>query len=256
MEKNKENIKDFWENQAAVHKESIESTTPDKVYKELEIRSIAKYIPEGASLLDVGCGNGISTLEFVRKKKVKATGVDYSEGMIKYARINGERSELDDVEFFQSDVLDLSNVDNTFDCVVTERSLINLETFDLQKEAILNIHSKLSDNGTFVMCENTVQGMNKINELRETVNLYSIPIRWHNLYFDEDKLIPFLEKHFEIVTIDPFASTYYIASRVFNAALTPEGQEPSFDSPINALSVNLPSIGDYCPVRIFVLQKK
>jgi ubiquinone/menaquinone biosynthesis C-methylase UbiE len=258
MEK-QEKIKEYWDEQAVMHKDQCEATTPDQVYKELEIRNILKYIPDNASVLDIGCGNGFSTIKFAEERNISILGIDYSENMIKYAEDNlKNKPELSErVSFKVVDVLELSNkIQDNFDVMITERCLINLTSFEKQQEAIKQIHSLLAEKGKFIMCENTVQGMEKINSLRRDVGLYEIKIRWHNLYFDENELHPFLKEFFNIEEINPFASTYYIASRVFNAKLTPENQEPSFDSPINKISLELRNIGDFCPVRIYFLSKK
>ena len=252
-------IKSFWDEQAEKYTRQVETTTPDLIYKELEIRNIMKYIPQYASILDVGCGNGISTLGFAQLKGVRVHGVDYSEKMIWYAKENLESKPnlKKRVKFDVANVLDLQKcIPEKYDVIVTERCLINLSSFEKQKNAIKQLHSVLKQGGLLIMCENTIQGMEKMNGLRKSVDLYEIPIRWHNLYFNEDELHPFLETFFDIENIDPFASTYYIASRIFNAKLTKEGEEPSFDSQINRLSLKLPNIGDFCPVRIYVLRKK
>lgn len=253
-------VKKFWDEQAQKHKDDLTATTPDKVYKELEMRNLLKYLPDEGFVMDIGCGNGYSTLRFAEEEPgLKLLGVDYSEGMIEYANVNLSKAPQISrrVQFKVADVKTLSkNIPELFDAIITERCLINLSSFEQQKQAIKEIHNKLRDGGIFIMCENTIQGMEKMNSLRKAVDLYEVPIRWHNLYFDENELHPFLETLFKIEIIDPFASTYYIASRVFNAKLTPLGQEPSFDSEINKLSLKLPNIGDFCPVRIYVLKKK
>src|SRR6266700_1977640 len=80
---------EFWDDQAKVHGASDLATAPDHYYRELEIESILRVLvamkPE--TILDVGCGNGYTTLK-IGKQFPAATvvGVDSSKEMIAEAR--------------------------------------------------------------------------------------------------------------------------------------------------------------------------
>lgn len=257
--KTNETIKKFWDDQAGQYQQQGLATCPDEIDRELEIDSIAKYIKDGKKVLDIGCGNGYSTIKFAQKyKNIKITGIDYSEEMIRHANVALDKLDKNlknRIKFMVGDVL-LMDFKEKFDIITTSRCLINLVNFNQQKQAIKNIHKLLNKGGSYIMCENTLDGLERINLLRKIVGLEEIPMRWHNQYFNEKTLIKFLRLNFKILDIDNFDSLYYVASRVFNAKLTPEGQKPDYNAGINKIAAKLPSVGDFSPTKIFVLRKK
>lgn len=255
--KTTENIKNFWNEQAKEYQQQGKATSPDMIDRELEIENIGKYIKNNTKVLDIGCGNGYSTIKFARRKNIKITGMDYSDEMVKQADIALDKlnSNLKKRARFQvGDILKMDFKEN-FDIVITCRCLINLINFNEQKTAIKNIFRALKKDGLYIMCENTLDGQNKINLMRKLVGLSEISMRWHNQYLDEKLLLNFLKKYFQILEINNFGSLYYIASRVFNAKLTPKGKEPDYLSEINKIAAKLPSVGDYGPTKIFLLKK-
>lgn len=255
--KSKEDIKKFWDKQAEEYQQQGEATNPDIIDMELEIENIANYIKDGAKVLDIGCGNGYSTIKFAKRRNIEITGIDYSDEMISQANIALEK--LDNnlkkrIKFEKGDILTI-DYNREFDTVITCRCLINLINFNEQKQAIKNILQALKKNGLYIMCENTLDGLNKINSMRKLVGLNEIPMRWHNQYFNEKSLCNFLKQQFQILEINNFESLYFIASRVFNAKLTPRNKEPDYLAEINKIAAKLPSVGDYAPTKIFLLKK-
>lgn len=81
-----------------------------------ELLFVRDLIPEGARVLDVGCGNGrfFSTLE---DRNITYTGIDFSKGLIDIAE---ERYANDTrATFMVGDALALPFPDNSFDTVVS-----------------------------------------------------------------------------------------------------------------------------------------
>lgn len=253
----KNNIKNFWDKQAKEYQQQGMATSPDMTDRELEIENIAKYIKNNTKVLDIGCGNGYSTIKFAKKKDIEIMGIDYSDEMIEQANIALDKLDNNLKKIINFQVGDILRMDlgEKFDTVITCRCLINLVNFNEQKRAIKNILRVLKKDGLYIMCENTLDGLNKINSMRKLVGLNKISMRWHNQYFNEKLLLNFLKKYFQILAIDNFDSLYYIASRVFNAKLTPEGREPDYLAEINKIAAKLPSVGDYGPTKIFLLKK-
>ena len=58
------------------------------------------------------------------------------------------------------------------------------------------------------------------------------------------------------VTIDSFASLYFVISRVFNAKMTPPGQAPDYLAEVNRIAAALPSFGDHAPLKLFLIEKE
>ncbi len=257
----KTKIKAHWDEQAAKGADNPLATTNDKLLRELEIKSILSHIPDAPlRIADVGCGTGYSTMEFARQRPARFVGIDYSENMI------GEADKLlagvDDavrgrVEFHVGDVLSLQSLNlELFDIVTTDRCLINLTSAEDQKQAIAQIHGIIKPGGAYIMCEGSRQGFAKVNELCALSGLPLLTNYWHNIYLDEDILLPYVAGLFDVVAIENFASTYYVASRIYNAVSAPDQAKPDYFSPINRTAVNLPPIGDYSPLRTYYLRKR
>ncbi|WKZ26167.1 MAG: class I SAM-dependent methyltransferase [Candidatus Paceibacterota bacterium] len=258
-------IKKFWDNMAIEHKQSELATAPDSFYRQLEVNRIEDYLRDSTKVLDIGCGNGYSTIKFAEKfKKSSFVGVDYSGEMIKYARQAANKSSKSvqvRVNFEEGDVRELSDLpflkNQKFDFIVSERCLINLLNWEEQKHSLLEMKKLLKKKGRIILCENTLEGLDRLNDLRKTFDLFPIKVRWHNFYMPEGKLISFSKKNFKFLEANNIGSLYYIISRVVYAKLAKmENKEPDYLHPINKIASQLPSIGEYSPNYIFILENK
>lgn len=260
MAERAEDIRAYWDQQAREFGEDSLATIPDSILKELEIKAISARLRNEGILLDVGCGNGYSTLQFARERVGPTLGVDYSREMISVATVAVSRAPgLDPslVRFQVGDVLSLPFAAESIDDVTSDRCLINLVSYDDQERAITEVARVLKSGGRYLMCEDTQQGLSKLNELRRLVDLPEITNRWHNLYLDEREILVFCESLFDIEEVDNFSSTYYLASRIFNGKLADmDGQEPRYDHPINRIAARLPAVGDYGPLKLFIMRKR
>lgn len=257
-------IAEVWDESARKYKLDRRASMPDGYLVDLEIKTLKKYIEDGAKLLDIGCGNGYTDIKLAQDKRLDIVGVDISAEMIKYAKQLADcgRAKLKGkVEYRVGNILDSSFVksigQDNFDMVLTKRVLINILSWDEQKECIDKIWRLLKPKGIYIMSEATKQGYEKMNSLREKLHIPKTPIRWHNVYLDEEKLLPFLKTRFQVEKISKFSSTYYIGSRVIQPLiLKPFGKEPQYESFINRLFLYLPSVGDYGIQKLFVCRKE
>jgi len=263
----KDKTKAFWDGQAREHGASDLATAPDHHYRTLEINSILRVIDvikERETILDVGCGNGYSTVKIGKKfSEAMITGVDYSEAMIAEAN----KAAIPNVEYFHGNVLSLSRNKNLrgqkFDIVLSTRCLINLPTWEEQKAGIMEMLKMVAPNGRLILVENTEAGLASLNSLRTQVGLSPIEARWHNKYLPQTEFNEFMNdavEHdlFSIEYVENIGNLYYIASRVIYAKLCKDqGIEPDYNSPINAIAAQLPSLGVYyacSPNFLFVLR--
>ncbi len=255
-------VQEMWNQAAREKKDSPLATTHDRILRDLEIAAILKRSPDGKKtlkVLDVGCGNGFSTIEYAKARAHDFYGVDFSPEMIKYAEAAKKKSAKKlkgKISFAQGDALKIDAKDATYDIVTTDRCIVNLVTVEDQKACIKEIHRVLKKGGHAIICEGTQQGFANINELRKLANLPIMKNHWHNIYLDETKLEPTMKKYFDVIEIDPFASTYYIASRVFNALAATDPTKPDYFSPINKIAAQMPSLGNYSPLKVWYLKKK
>jgi len=245
----------FWNNRAQLGQCSGSN---DVIAKELEIRAIAKYVSDGMRVLEIGCGSGHTAMELARRYDIEISAFDFAENMIDAAKSVLAGQQLKgSVTFRVGDVRHLSDISQKFDLIYTERVLINLPDWPTQKQSITNIIELLSDGGLYVMCENSQDGLDKINVLRETVGLPKIEPPWHNHYFRDKDIETITLPRAMLEGVNCYSSTYYFLSRVVNAYLSAqEGKEPRYDSPVNLLALKLPSIGDLSQGKIWLWRKK
>jgi len=250
-----DNIKNYWNKRATLGELAGSN---DYLAKQLEIEAIAKYAKDGQKVLDFGCGNGITAVELARRYSIDIIGIDYSDEMVKSARELAKNESLKgEVRFITGDAQNLNRFSEKFDLIYTERVLINLTDFPSQKQAIINITNLLKPACSYVMCENSQDGLNSINILRKNIGLSEIKPPWHNRYFMDDELKDLMIPDIELEKVEDYSSTYYFLSRIVNAWLAKEeGREPDYNALINQLSLLLPPIGNLGQGRIWVWNKK
>mgnify|MGYP001255807883 CR=1 FL=1 len=253
-----ENRLKFWDERASM---GYEAGSNDKILKDLEINELKKYIDNKAKILEIGCGNGFTSIEIANSFDVEIQAFDYSEKMINFANNllkDSKNLHLEDkVKFKVFDIRKLDQFEGEFDIIITERVLINLDSFDEQMEAIKNISSKLKKGGLFLMCESSKDGLKNINTERTKFNLDNIEMPWHNNYIDDNELNSQINNlDLELIEINNFSSTYYFLSRIIYANYAKmNNEEIKYDSVINKMSMKLPSFGNYSQTKIWVWKK-
>jgi len=241
-------IKNYWEERTV--------TIKDLYYRDLNINFASQYLTKTQKVLDIGCGNGYNTVKYAKHVK-EIDGVDYSSRMIKSAKAKLKRSKLRNLTFETGNVLKF-DPKKKYDVIIAERLLVNLQTFDQQKQAIKNIHTWLKSKGLYIMAEASFQGHDKLDELRNTFGLPKVKKHWHNLYIDEVGIAPFLKKHFKIVKIQRFGMYNFISKIIHPLLVNPA--EPRFDAKINKIAMQIakkiPNFQDASHHVIYVLRKK
>ena len=246
---------DFWNSRAELG--GIAGTN-DFPLKNLELKLIQEKIAGGASVLDVGCGNGDTLLGLARENGCQGIGVDFSEKMVELAKSKCRSAGYEGkVNFLKGVVPGLPKGLGEFDYALTERCLINLDSEATQHRAFLEIMSHVKPDGCYLMIESSFQGLARTNELREMLDLERIDPPWHNTFLDETSVPKWATAEFSLEEIIPFSSTYHFLSRVVYARLAADKGEPlRYDSEINMLACRLPIVGNFGPARLWLWRRK
>jgi len=250
-------IRQYWD-QRAGGDSSVQSTTQDIYLREIEFEAvlgqIQKYAPQRVA--DVGCGDGRTTVRLASKSLTTSfTGFDYADSMVANARKVHAQTDATPVRFDQLDICD--GLTESFDLIYTTRCLINLPSWELQMQALRNIHAALPAGGTYVMVENFVEGQNNFNQQRRQYGLREIPVRAHNKFFEHSRLMEFVDPLFSVEYEVNISSTYYLMSRVVYARMCSDaGVEPDYFDEHHKLAAGLPFCGEFGPVRMVCLKKR
>jgi ubiquinone/menaquinone biosynthesis C-methylase UbiE len=231
-----ENVKKFWEDSGKKMPTDPRITIRDHYFRLLEIYEIKKLLAGKNKVLDIGCGNGFSTLEYAREVNY-IIGADYSKNLINGAKKLLEKNRRANVEFMVSDVLKMPFEKGKFDAVVGERLLINLPNWEMQKDAIEKIARVIKSGGLYICAEVSQQGHQTMDYYRTLFGLGRIEKYWHNLYLDETKFIPFASKYFTISQIKRFGMYQFLSKVVYPLLAAPK--EPRFISKFNKVAMEI-----------------
>ena len=254
---NFEEIKNYWDNRAAGDS-SVQSTTQDVYLRQIELsvlkERIAKIAPK--TVADIGSGDGRTTIGLACAfSKIDFHGFDYSFPMVENSRKIAEISAVKNLNFNQLDVC--GGLGGAYDLIYTTRCLINIPSWDLQRQAIRNIYNALNKGGMYFMIENFVEGQINFNKIRKDFNLPEIPIREHNFFFERESLLDFMNDMFAVVEDVNISSAYYLMTRIVYAkTCADQGVVPNYFDAQHKYAAGLPFCGDFGPVRIICFQKK
>jgi ubiquinone/menaquinone biosynthesis C-methylase UbiE len=266
-----DNIKDFWNNEAAEWGESPRVTIRDHYLRLLEISRVAELVKGRENVLDIGCGTVMSTL-FYAGGVGKIIGADFAENMIRWAQRFLEDREYfdktmgeyapdgaplltDNVSFQQGDITGLSYGDAEFDAVIGERVLINLPDYELQDKAVAEVARVLKPGGRFVMVEVTVEGHAGVDRVRDAMGLPQIEKYWHNKYVDEARCKGVAEANgLELQEVHRFETYQFLSKVLHPLAVAPA--EPEFMTGLNDAARQIAArFPDYASVSAVGLEK-
>ncbi len=257
-----EQIRQFWTEQAREHGKSYAASWSDQPVIEMEIRQLLRWLTDGDQVLDVGCANGYSTVQFAAQKQVHIRGVDYIPEMIEQARLRLEDFHdklVGNVTFDVGDITELKEPAAHYDKVIAIRVLINLGNWDNQLQALHECARVLKPGGLLLLSEATLQGWMQLNEFRREWGLSDIPMPPFNCYLDREELVRAARPLFELVEIVDFSSTYFVGTRVLKPlliqALKTEINVANPDMEWNRWFAQLPAVGDYGIQKLFVFRR-
>jgi SAM-dependent methyltransferase len=175
----------YWEDPA------VESMY-DKHLVAQEVRCIRAHLAPHWRILDAGCGEGEGTLEYSRVEGVSIVAADFSATRLTQAakRLQGRPN----VVLQEIDLVAEAPPHASFDCVVSQRFLINITDRDLQRKTLARLVDGLRPQGSLLLLEGSNDGVRELNRVRELLRLPAIPVKWHNLFFDDAPLVELLRE--------------------------------------------------------------
>jgi ubiquinone/menaquinone biosynthesis C-methylase UbiE len=194
----------------------------DKYLLAAEIELIKQHLMPNTKILDSGCGEGEGTYVYSFTPGVIIHAADFSETRLKKAseRLKGK----DNVILKQVDFLAQYALDKDYDTIISQRFLINLMEWELQKKALLDFIGMLKSGGTIVMIEGSRQGVDMLNKFRSAFGMNPIPVQWYNLFLDDNALVDFMHQNACKLVSHDGLSVYFLLTR---------GIRPFFDSTLN-----------------------
>ncbi len=115
------------------------------------ISRFAALLPDGAEVLDLGCGSGEPVARLLLDAGFRVTGADFSPSMLRIARATFPRAE-----WIEADIRDL-DLGRTFDGIVAWHSVFHL-TVQEQRVALPRIAAHLRPGGVLMMTSGITEG--------------------------------------------------------------------------------------------------
>ena len=242
-------VKNFWEKEGKNRGDTPFATIRDHYFRNIEIKEIINFFSKKKThyMLDIGCGNGFSTVFFSKLSK-KILGLDYSEKLIQNAKnllkknktkqvlkkysYQSLQPKSKNIKFSVGNILDLSKYKNNFDGAVCCRVLINLPSRSSQSKAIKNLSLSVKKNSYIFITEVVGKYHKLLSKFRTQSGLDPLEVYWHNLYLDEKHFINACKKNNLKLVKKIKYGEFQIASKVIYPKLI-KPVEPSFLSEFN-----------------------
>jgi cyclopropane fatty-acyl-phospholipid synthase-like methyltransferase len=199
-------IQEYWEQPTTV-------SIIDSNLHELEIAAALRYLMPTDRLADVGCGNGAATARYAKVVK-ECVGLERSAHMRAQAARNAEAAGVANLTIREFDILTSKIPEAAFDSLVSQRMLINLASWDEQKEGIRRLHRMLEVGGRAILIENTNDAFQAMNDVRCNLGLSPVPQHWHNRFFDYEAFMAYVKEGFQVLHFQDFG-LYYLLTRVY-----------------------------------------
>ena len=151
--------------------EAIRAGRGPETYFRSFLARVLERIPEGGTVLDLGCGAGLVTADLTRRARV--VGVDRSAGQLELARRNAP-----DATLVRSDMTEVAFAPESFDAVVAFWTLIHVPR-GFHASVIDRIHGWLRPGGVFA---GTLGGGDNPADL--VPDFHGAPMYWS--HFDGD----------------------------------------------------------------------
>lgn len=229
-------ILEFWSSQAEKFGTQHHASWGDIHAIRLETDNIGSFIKPGDRILDVGCANGFSAIQHEEKPFHSLTGVDFSEAMIDAAEKNRTACASPERYRFEiGDVRSLRFENESFDLVYTTRTLINLPSWEEQKQGVNECLRVCRRGGTVILSEAFWEPLTLLNAMRALKSMPPLVEHDFNRYLKKSVLEKYLESTSQTFKVVDFSSIYYLGSRFVRELVTNPDDYPGYSNPINEI---------------------
>jgi len=240
---------DFWLRAAEreLDEDGLRPTARDPYLQDCVEHTVLHWLYPEATLLDIGCGDGGSTIRFATRVS-QAHGCDYVPRFVERARDAALEKRQDNCHFHVASVLDMAGIralHKEFDIAVTIRCLINLNGWDAQKTAISEIAKCIRPGGLFIASEGWAEGFSGLNLRRQRVGLAAMSVARYNQLISRANFEQECRQHFELVAYSSLG-LYLFLSRVLQPVVVAPAA-PTHTHPMNKAAAHLqmdPSASD------------
>lgn len=256
-------IKDFWvkAGDAFPTTSQVTPTSRDPYLGALERANIGGLLTKDMNVLEIGCGDGSHTLTYA-KSCGTIHGVDISPGLLEVARSRAEKGGATNVSWTCGSVMELDKLlaGKTFDCLISQRCLINLPDWDHQMRALDSLAKLVKPGGMFLLTEGFTEPLDELNKVRTANGLPAIQVVPYNHNFSVPKFDAYIVKHFDIAEVRDYGFYLFMSRTLHPMAVAPDS--PKHDGPINrathALDAFIPkgAFKQFSYNLLYVLKKK
>lgn len=241
-------IRRHWQESANQHGTKLSATTKTPTAKAMELDALTRSLSrvqvelgDELSILEVGCGNGRNCLSLLEKfPKARFLGIDFIPEMVESADLAKKELGISDerLQFAVGDVMHLSIPLNSFDIVFTDRCLINLNSDELQAEAIVSLATLLRPGGHMVLVENCKLTYDNQNDARELLGLSRrVPAEFNHFINESNLHCALALANLELLETEDFISLHDLILYVLVPKIN--GGKIEYDHPLVAAATKL-----------------
>lgn len=255
-------IKNYWResSEKLIDDQGLKPTARDPFLQDLIEQVFLTYFNDCTDLLDIGCGEGTSSIKFAGKC-AKVTGIDFIDSYVSHAKIMAEKGGIGNINFYTEDIMRIGGngqIKSKFNAISLIRVLINLGEWDNQRLALDQVSQFLLPEGLLLMSEGWSEGWDGLNIYRRKSGLQPIDLVKYNTLLRKSELEKYLASDFDLVDYHSFGF-YIFMSRVFQPMFRLPDL-PFHLHPINELAATIWSRGigrevfeacDYAGVYVF-----
>lgn len=240
---------------------SVTPTSRDPFLARLERESIVTHIKPTDAVLEIGCGDGTHSIEYARHA-ASFIGTDVASSLIGRAQERAVNARIANAQFLVRSALELdrSLLPDGVDVVISQRCLINLTEWELQKEAIRRVHALLRPGGLFLLTEGFQEPLEELNRVRVAVGLDEIAVVPYNLNLRRAEFDALVSELFTTVSTSQYGLYLFLSRVIHPLAVAPA--PPAHDGHLNEVAfqttrvVDAPDFQRYSYDLFYALRKR